>query len=61
LEPKGVSVGIFHPGFVKTTLVGNQGDINAEEAAQRLMQRIEELNLKNTGSFKHANGENLPW
>lgn len=61
LEPKGVSVGIFHPGFVKTTLVGNQGDINAEEAAQRLMQRIEELNLKNTGSFKHANGEKLPW
>jgi short-subunit dehydrogenase len=61
LEPKGVAVGIFHPGFVKTTLVGNQGDINAEEAARRLMQRIEELNLKNTGSFKHANGENLPW
>lgn len=61
LEPKGVAVGIFHPGFVKTTLVGNQGDINAEEAARRLMQRIEELNLKNTGSFKHANGEKLPW
>jgi short-subunit dehydrogenase len=61
LEPKGVAVGIFHPGFVKTTMVGNQGDINAEEAARRLMQRIEELNLKNTGSFKHANGEKLPW
>jgi short-subunit dehydrogenase len=61
LEPKGVAVGIFHPGFVKTTLVGNQGDINAEVAARRLMQRIEELNLKNTGSFKHANGEKLPW
>lgn len=61
LEPKGIAVGILHPGFVKTTLVGNQGDINATEAARRLMQRIEELNLKNTGSFKHANGEKLPW
>jgi NAD(P)-dependent dehydrogenase (short-subunit alcohol dehydrogenase family) len=61
LKPRDIDVGILHPGFVKTALVGNQGDIDATEAATRLKLRIEALNSKNTGFFKHANGEVLPW
>jgi len=38
-----------------------RGDISPEVSAQRLAQRIEELNLENSGTFWHSNGEVLPW
>jgi NAD(P)-dependent dehydrogenase (short-subunit alcohol dehydrogenase family) len=60
-KPKGVSVALLHPGFVKTRMVGFNGHISPEQAASDLAQRIEELTLDNTGSFWHSNGEALPW
>lgn len=61
LRKRGIAVAILHPGFVQTRMVDFAGDISAETAAKRLAQRIDELNMKNTGSFWHSNGENLPW
>ena len=61
LKPKGTAVALLHPGFVQTQMVNFAGDISPQVAAERLMQRIEELNLDNTGSFWHSNGEILPW
>ncbi|CAH9064566.1 hypothetical protein PSECIP111951_03386 [Pseudoalteromonas holothuriae] len=61
LKGRGVSVGLFHPGFVQTQMVNFAGDISPKEAAERLCQRIEALNLDNTGGFWHSNGEVLPW
>jgi short-subunit dehydrogenase len=61
LKPKGVSVALLHPGFVQTQMVNFAGDISPQVAAERLIQRIEELNLDNTGSFWHSNGDILPW
>ncbi|MBL4632003.1 MAG: SDR family oxidoreductase [Paraglaciecola sp.] len=56
-----VSVALLHPGFVQTEMVNNSGDIPANVAVEGLMQRIEELDMSNTGTFWHANGEVLPW
>lgn len=61
LKPAGVAVAILHPGFVQTDMVGHRGDISADEAARRLMTRIDELSMKTTGTFWHSNGEVLPW
>jgi NAD(P)-dependent dehydrogenase (short-subunit alcohol dehydrogenase family) len=61
LLPRGIAVAILHPGFVQTKMVGFVGDITPAVAAERLAQRIAELNLENTGSFWHSNGELLPW
>jgi NAD(P)-dependent dehydrogenase (short-subunit alcohol dehydrogenase family) len=61
LAPSNISVGIYHPGWVQTEMVGNTGDITADEAAARISRLIEMQNLSNTGSFKHSNGELLPW
>ncbi len=61
LKPKGIAVGLFHPGFVQTDMVNGNGDIDADTSASRLVSRIDELTLKNTGSFVHSNGELLPW
>ncbi|WP_339725553.1 SDR family oxidoreductase [uncultured Paraglaciecola sp.] len=56
-----VAVALLHPGYVQTEMVNNSGDISAAVAVERLMQRIEELNLSNSGTFWHSNGEVLPW
>ncbi len=61
LKSRGISVALLHPGYVQTAMVGFGGDISAEEAARRLIVRIDELNLENSGSFWHSNGEILPW
>lgn len=61
LEPRGIAVAILHPGLVGTEMIGGVGDITPDQAAERLSQRIEELNLENTGTFWHSNGELLPW
>ena len=61
LKPKGIAVAQLHPGFVQTRMVGFNGDISPAEAAAGLAQRIDELNLENTGGFWHSNGQKLPW
>ncbi|WP_017851358.1 SDR family oxidoreductase [Leptospira interrogans serovar Szwajizak] len=60
LSPRGISVGIFHPGMVATRMSGGQG-ISITESVEGLIKRIESLNLHNSGKFFHQNGEELPW
>lgn len=61
LEKKQVAVAILHPGMVKTEMIGGRGQIEPEEAAAGLLKRIQQLDMNNTGSFWHQNGQVLPW
>lgn len=61
LKDRGIAVALLHPGLVGTEMIGGAGDITPDEAAARLAERIKELNLSNTGTFWHSNGEILPW
>ena len=61
LQPKGISVGILHPGYVRTAMTGNTGHITPSEAAERLIQRVHELAPENSGVFRHSDGSELPW
>ena len=61
LKPRGISVVLLHPGFVQTDLVDQQGDVSASQSAGNLINRINELTLKNSGALVHANGQSLPW
>lgn len=61
LKDQGVAVALLHPGYVQTEMVNNNGDISPAVAVERLMQRIEQLNISNSGTFWHSNGEVLPW
>ena len=61
LKPDGISVGILHPGWVKTDMTNYSGNITADIAAKQLTDRISNLNIANSGSFWHANGEELEW
>jgi NAD(P)-dependent dehydrogenase (short-subunit alcohol dehydrogenase family) len=60
LKPQGIAVAILHPGLVSTRMTNFSG-ISTTEAVQGLLQRIDALNLQNTGTFWHSNGEVLPW
>lgn len=61
LRPKGVAVFLMHPGYVATDMVGRSGDITPEVAAERLVGLLDKLELRDTGSFHHSNGSELPW
>jgi NAD(P)-dependent dehydrogenase (short-subunit alcohol dehydrogenase family) len=61
LKDKKIAVAILHPGYVQTRMTDFSGNISPKEAASGLVDRIENLNLDNTGSFWHSNGEELPW
>lgn len=61
LQPRGIAVGILHPGFVRTEMTERRGHLKPDESAALLVQRIDDLSLATTGRFFHANGEELPW
>jgi NAD(P)-dependent dehydrogenase (short-subunit alcohol dehydrogenase family) len=61
LAPSGVSVALLHPGYVRTGMTGGTGHVGPDEAASDLVARIDGMTAENTGSFWHANGEQLPW
>jgi NAD(P)-dependent dehydrogenase (short-subunit alcohol dehydrogenase family) len=60
LAGRGIAVAILHPGMVATDMTGGNG-VPVAHAARGLIRRMEELNLENSGSFWHAEGERLPW
>jgi len=60
LKSKGIPVAILHPGLVQTRMTGFSG-ITTEESVKGLLARIDQLNMENTGTFWHSNGEILPW
>lgn len=59
-KPRGIAVALLHPGLVATDMTSQQG-VSPEDSARGLLQRIDELNLENSGGFWHAEGYELPW
>lgn len=62
LKPKKIAVAILHPGLVQTRMTNfTPNGITPEQSVRGLIARIDELNIENTGTFWHSNGEVLPW
>ena len=61
LKSRDIAVAILHPGWVRTDMTGHSGLIEAPAAVGGLLARIDELNLANSGTFWHSNGEVLAW
>jgi len=61
LKAKGIAVILLHPGYVRTDMTGGGGGTSPEDSAKGLIERIDELDLENTGGFWHAEGYRLPW
>jgi NAD(P)-dependent dehydrogenase (short-subunit alcohol dehydrogenase family) len=60
LAPRGIAVGLLHPGLVATEMTGGQG-IDPADSARGLIERMDELDQDNSGGFWHAEGYRLPW
>lgn len=50
LKGRGVAVAILHPGLVGTEMIGGYGDITPDQAAERLIERINGLDMSNTSA-----------
>jgi NAD(P)-dependent dehydrogenase (short-subunit alcohol dehydrogenase family) len=61
LRVAGMAVAILHPGYVRTEMTGQSGNVTAEQSARQLIARIDALTLETSGTFWHANGDVLPW
>ncbi|MDH3581293.1 MAG: SDR family oxidoreductase [Hyphomicrobiales bacterium] len=61
LKDRGIAVVLLHPGYVRTGLTDMSGNVDPDEAARGLIERIDETTLEHTGTFWHADGTELPW
>lgn len=61
LKPRGIIVGIIHPGYVKTDMGGPGAEITPEESAAGVRAVAAGWTLEQSGDFYKWNGEPHPW
>ena len=61
LKPRGIALGIYHPGWVQTDMGGQQADISVDQAASGLAERLGDLTLHTTGQFLTWDGRPHPF
>lgn len=61
LAPRGIAVGIYHPGWVRTDMGGKGGDVSIDESADGLVLEFGRLNLATSGCFRSYDGRDLPF
>ena len=60
-EPRGITVCMLHPGWVKTDMGGSNAALDPSESAAGLLDVIDGLTLKDTGRFLDYAGKSMPW
>ena len=60
LKKAGVAVFLLHPGWVSTGMTGHTG-ISVQDSASGLIDRMDALDISQTGTFWHQEGYELPW
>ena len=61
LAPEGISVGIYHPGWVRTDMGGAGGLIDVPESVAGLRRVIAGAEMRHSGHFYAYDGTEIPW
>jgi NAD(P)-dependent dehydrogenase (short-subunit alcohol dehydrogenase family) len=61
LEPEGVIVASFNPGWVKTDMGGPGADLPPEESVRGMLDAMLGLSIKDSGKFYNHDGSEHPW
>lgn len=61
LKPFGITVVVFHPGWVKTDMGGPNALISAEQSVSGMRQAIGRLTMAESGRFFGYDGQEIPW
>lgn len=61
LKKDGIKVLILHPGWVKTSMGGDDAHIDVHTSVQGMMKLINDNNFWQSGDFYDYNREKIPW
>lgn len=61
VKERGVTVLLFHPGWVRTDMGGAGADIPASDSAGGLIATIDASGMAQTNSFRDWQGQTIPW
>ncbi len=61
LATQGISVVALHPGWVRTDMGGENGELSVEASASALRRNLAAVSIADSGRFIDITGETLPW
>ena len=61
LRPRGITVAVINPGWVRTDMGGLGASISVEESVAAMRRVIDALTPEETGSFLNWRGAGYPW
>ncbi|MFM2422443.1 MAG: hypothetical protein RL291_973 [Pseudomonadota bacterium] len=61
LEPKGIAIASYHPGWVQTDMGGAAAPLTPADSARHLIAGFDKLSLKTTGGFFDYDGKVMPF
>ena len=61
LRPRGITVVVFHPGWVATDMGGPSAPVGPDESVAGMIKTISKLKLSDSGKFLNYDGKKVAW